>query len=231
VDFSSLTTWKPAQLNFSSLPAASACSGCLFIVKDATSASSCSSGGSSGTPATCWSSGSAWIATGGGGGGGSGSPGTPALGGTGWTTVDRVTRCATATVSLASGTWTYPGGTVAASSSSTTQEIPLFTGLLNGDIRYTHAIIGEQTQFTNGGSTSSAKLGIGRPGSTTDTEMISNFFIMQSTGNSQIAFDRPQPPTINGSYDLVLTVNTVGTNVSGLTAGTAYVEICAYSIQ
>jgi hypothetical protein len=229
VDFSSLTTWKPAQLNFSSLPSASACTGCVFIVKDASSASSCSSGGSSGTPATCWSSGSAWIATGGGGGGGSGSPGSPALGGTGWTTVDRVTRCATATVSLASGTWTYPGGTASAAS-ATSQEIPLFTSLLNGNMRYDHVLVSIGTSFSLGGSVTAITAGVGRPGGSTDTEMLSLFDITQSAG--LFAYDKPQPPAIgSGSYDLVLTITTTSGNVSALSTGSVTVELCAYSIN
>jgi hypothetical protein len=162
-------------------------------------------------------------------GSGGGSPGTPALGGTGWTTVDRVVRVATATVSLGSSTWTYPGGTIPAAA-ATSQEIPLFTGLLNGNMRYDHVQISIGASFALGGSVVSITAGIGRPGGSTDTEMLSLFDITQSAG--LFSFDRPQPPIIGSTpYDLVLTITTTGGNVSALSTGSLTVEICAYSIN
>jgi hypothetical protein len=126
-------------------------------------------------------------------------------------------------------TWTWPGGTAAATG-ALIQEIPIITGL-NGNVRYGHVLVAESTQFGGTGITST-KLSLGRPGSTND-ELLPQTAFMQSSGNNWFAFDRPQPPVIGAAntYSLVLAVRTAGGNVSGLTAGAAYYEVCGYAVQ
>jgi hypothetical protein len=92
-------------------------------------------------------------------------------------------------------------------------------------------LVAESTQFGGTGITST-KLSLGRPGSTND-ELLPQTAFMQSSGNNWFAFDRPQPPVIGAAntYSLVLAVRTAGGNVSGLTAGAAYYEVCGYAVQ
>jgi hypothetical protein len=247
VDFSSLTTWKPAQLNFSSLPAASACTGCVFIVKDATSASSCSAGGSSGTPATCYSTGSTWIATGGGGGGG-GSPGgssgqiqynnsgsfgglTNPLTSGGGTTYAAGHYCNTGSISLSSGTFTYPGGTASAAS-ATSQEFTIITGL-DGRLEYDSTQLSEHTKFTQGASVTNLTGSMGLTGSSTNDLLLPQTQLMQSSGDAWFAYDRPQPPILGSSntYSIVIALRTTGGNISDLTAGQINYKVCGWLNQ
>jgi hypothetical protein len=79
--------------------------------------------------------------------GGSFAAQTFGLSGGGSRVSQRGTECATSSVSLSGGTWTYPGGTVAAAG-STSQDIPIITSL-NGSMRYTRALIAESTQFAS----------------------------------------------------------------------------------
>src|SRR5450759_1665390 len=234
--------WIPPTSTFASLPS-SAATGSVYLFTDASATGTCSGGGSA--LATCRWSGSAWQAVGGGGGGGTaaGSDGqmqinssgsfagqTFGLDGGGSRVSQRGTECATGTVSLSGGIWTYPGGTVAAAA-ATSQEITIITGL-TGDMRYTRSLLAESTQFASS-SVTATKLSLGRAGSSTDDELLPQTSFMVSSGNAWFAEDRPQTPILGASntYSVVLAIRTTGGNVSALTAGAAYYEVCGYALH
>jgi hypothetical protein len=176
------------------------------------------------------------------GGGGGGTPGSPSgsyqynnsgsfagqafrLSTGGSTTAQSAIECASFTVSLAGGTWTYPGGTTAATA-TTIQELTLITGI-PGSFTPTSILVSETTQFTSG-TVTFTKVSIGRTGSTTDDEMLAQTPLMQSSGDVWFAFDRPQPPVVTGTYSVVMAFRTTGGNVSDLTAGSATYKLCGY---
>ncbi len=222
-------SWRFPESTYAGLPApAAANTGWRYTVTDCLTGG-CTAGGGS-VVVDLRSDGSAWAAISGGGGA---AASQSVLGGGGSATFQRQTECATGTVTLSnvSGTmtWTWPGGTAVAAGSGL-QEIPIITGL-NGNMRYGHVLVAESTQFAGSGITGT-KVSLGRPGSTND-ELLPQTSFMQSSGNSWFAFDRPQPPVIgvSNTYGLVLAVRTAGGNVSGLTAGAAYYEVCGYAVQ
>jgi hypothetical protein len=234
--------WIPPTSTFAS-PPSSPLTGSVYILMDASAVGTCSGGGSA--IATCRWSGSAWIAVGGGGGGGTagGSTGQMqvnssgafagqafGLSGGGSRVSQRGTECATGSVSLSGGIWTYPGGTVAAAAANS-QEITIITGL-TGDMRYTRTLLAESTQFASS-SVTATKVSLGRAGSSTNDELLPQTSFMVSSGNAWFAEDRPQTPVLGASntYSLVLTIRTTGGNVSALTAGTAYYEVCGYALH
>jgi hypothetical protein len=228
--------WIPPTSTFAS-PPSSPLGGSVYIFTDASAVGSCSGGGSA--LAFCRWSGSAWTAVGGGGtaagsdgqmqvnSGGSFAAQVSGLSGGASRLYQRGTECATGTVSLSGGVWTYPGGTVAAAA-ATSQEITIITGL-TGDMRYNRVLLAESTQFTSS-TVTVAKMSLGRPG-TTDDEMMPQTTFMQPSGT--FAEDRPQTPIIGAvnTYSIVLAVRTTGGNVSALTAGSAYYEVCGYVLH
>ena len=137
--------------------------------------------------------------------------------------------CTTGTVYLSGGVWTYPGGNVVAAG-NTSQDIPIITGL-NGNMRYTRALIAESTKFTSA-TVTVTKVSLGRSGSSTNDEMVPQTAMMVSSGNAWFAEDRPQAPVLGSSntYSISLGIRTTGGNVSALTAGAIYYEVCGYAI-
>jgi hypothetical protein len=220
-------SWRFPESTFAGLPTPSAANtGWRFTVTDCLT-SACTAGGGN-IKADLRSDGvAAWVVI----SGGTGSAQTSIFGGGASTTFQRTTECAAGTVSLSGGTWTYPGGTVAAASGSS-QEIPIITGL-NGNARYGHVLVGESTQFASAGSVTATKVSLGRPGASTDDELLPQTSMMQSSGNAWFAFDRPQPPVIGAAntYSVVLAIRTTGGGVSALTAGAVYYEVCGYAVQ
>jgi hypothetical protein len=181
------------------------------------------------------------------GGGGSGTPGglsgqiqvnnsgsfagqAFALSGGSSTAYQRAIECAKGTVSISGGTWTYPGGTVAAAS-TTSQDIPIITGL-TGDQRYTSVLISEATIFASA-SLTGTKISVGRSGNSTNDEMLPQTPFMQSSGNNWFAEDVPQAPVLGSgnTYNISIGVRTIGGNVSALTSGAVNYEICGYKAQ
>src|SRR5664280_1064993 len=233
--------WIPPTSAFAGPPSTPAV-GSVYIFTDASAVGTCSGGGSA--LATCRWSGSAWQAVGGGGGGTAGgstgqmqvnSSGSFAgqafgLDGGGSRVSQRGTECATGSVSLSGGIWTYPGGTVAAAAAAS-QEITIITGL-TGDMRYSRTLLAESTQFASS-SVTAAKVSLGRSGSSTDDELLPQTSFMVSGGNAWFAEDRPQTPILGtaNTYSLVLAIRTTGGNVSALTAGAAYYEVCGYALH
>ena len=233
--------WIPPTSTFASPPSSPA-TGSVYIFTDAIAVGTCSGGGSA--LATCRWSGSAWQALGGGGGGtAGGSTGqmqvnssgalagqSSALSGGGSRFFQRATECAAGTVSLSSGTWTYPGGTTA-STGTASQELTIITGL-NGNIRYTRVLASEHTVFSSS-TVTITKVSIGRAGSSTNDEMLPQTSFMVSSGDVWFAEDRPQTPIlgVSNTYSLVLAIRTTGGNVSALTAGAVNYEVCGYVSQ
>lgn len=232
--------WIPPASTFAT-PPGTPLTGSVYIFTDASAAGICSGGGSA--LASCRWSGSAWTALGGGGGVAGGSTGQLqvnsagsfagqafGLGGGGSRVSQRGTECATGSVSLSGGIWTYPGGTVAAAAAAS-QEITIITGL-TGDMRYSRTLLAESTQFASS-SVTAAKVSLGRSGSSTDDELLPQTSFMVSSGNAWFAEDRPQTPILGtaNTYSIVLAIRTTGGNVSNLTAGAAYYEVCGYALH
>ena len=232
IDASGLTSYKPPLKTVSTLPTASSNTNVVFVVTDGTSASDCTGGGGS-TRSLCISNGTSWAALGGGGGGG-GSITNPFTSGAGTSTAylaSGMMPCVNGSVSLSAGTFTYPGGTVAASA-TTSQEFVIQTGL-TGLIEYASVQISEHTQFTQGASVTNLAASLGRPGSSTNDELLEQTQLMQSSGDAWYAYQRPQPPILGGSnaYTLVLALRTVGGNVSNLTSGQVNYKVCGWLNQ
>ena len=231
--------WIPPTSTFAS-PPSSPLGGSVYIFTDASAVGSCSGGGSA--LAFCRWSGSAWTAVGGGGtaagsdgqmqvnSGGSFAAQASGFSGGASRVYQRGMECATGTVSLSGGTWTYPGGTVAAAA-ATSQEIAIITGL-TGDMRYARTLLAESTQFTSP-TVTATKMSLGRAGNSTDDELLPQTSFMVSSGNAWFAEDRPQTPILGtaNTYSIVLAVRTNGGKVSALTAGAAYYEVCGYALH
>ena len=228
--------WIPPTSTFAN-PPGSPVTGSVYIFTDAGAVGSCSGGGSA--LAICRWSGSAWTALAGGGGTAAGSDGQMqvnsggsfaaqafGLSGGASRVSQRGTECATGTVSLSGGIWTYPGGTVPADSGSASQDIPIIIGL-NG----TRALIAESTQFASA-SVTTTKVSLGRTGSSTNDEMVPQTSFMVSSGNAWFSEDRPQTPIlgVSNTYTVSLGIRTIGGNVSALTAGAVYYEVCGYAL-
>jgi hypothetical protein len=136
--------------------------------------------------------------------------------------------CFTGSVSLAGGVWTWPGGTAPAATAQL-QEIPIIPGL-TGAQRYTRILASEDTQFTGPGITATA-VSIGRPGATTDDELLPQTPFMVSGGSAWFSEDHPNTPILGANpYTLVLAIRTTGGNVAALTAGVVNYEVCGYSM-
>jgi hypothetical protein len=151
--------------------------------------------------------------------------------GAGMTTTLKQTgvECTSGTISLSGSTWTYPGGTVSGAA-ATSQEFPI-TGTMSGNVRFAGAMLSEHVQFASG-SVTAVKASIGRPGASTNDEMVPQFSLMQSGSDAWFTFDRPQPPVLTGTYSLVVALRTTGGNVSAISTGAAInFEVCAYVAQ
>ncbi len=229
------------ERTFAALPAAAAGNtGWRYTITDCLT-SACVAGGGS-IVADLRSTGSAWVLVAGAGGAapagsdgqlqlksGSGfSAQAAALSGGGSAVSQRGIECATGTATLSGGTWTYPGGTVAAAA-AVSQEITIVSGL-DGRQRYSHVLLNESTQFTSG-SVTVTKASVGRPGASTNDELMAQQLLMQTPGTI-FAFDRPQPPILGSgnTYTLVLAIRTTGGNISALTTGAVDYEVCGYKL-
>ncbi len=189
--------------------------GTVYIVTDHDCA------GSNSGPTNCRYNGSTWDAL---GGGGTFSQ-TNSLGSGGGTGFQRIVDANYGSVCLSSGTFTYPGGTAAAAA-ATSQEFTIITSL-TGDERYELVLLSEGTIFTQGASVTLLKASVGRPGASTNDELMPQTLLMQSSGNAWFGIDRPQPPVLGtaNTYTLVLALRTTGGNVSDLTAGCVNYEV------
>jgi hypothetical protein len=134
--------------------------------------------------------------------------------------------CLSGNAAIANGVWTYPGGTLRAAAAAV-QEIPITPAPLPGGYRFDHVLLAETARFA-GGAITATKVSMGRPGSSTNDELLPQTGFMVSGGNYWFAYDRPGPPAIADPYSLVVAVRTEGGNVADLT-GSIYFEACGYA--
>ncbi len=122
-------------------------------------------------------------------------------------------------------------GTVDASSltaAALSQEVLILTGL-TGNFRFEYVLIQEARQFLSD-SVSSLAVAASRPN--TDGEIVPSFVLKSDAAPENFAWARPQPPVLNGTYDLVL--NFVGSSPLGIggvpnfTSGSVNWEVCGY---
>ena len=125
-------------------------------------------------------------------------------------------------------------GTVDASAltaAANAQEIPLLRGL-SGNFRFEHVLVQEAKQFVATG-VASLSVAVGRPG--TGSELIPPFALMSALGPQNFWFDRPGPPQVTGTYDLIANFSApspLGNGAaSNFTAGSVSWEICGYNVQ
>ena len=94
--------------------------------------------------------------------------------------------------------------------------------------RFEHMYLVESTQFV-GTSVTSMTVSAGTSG--TYTDVIPNFSLLVSGGQNNW-YDRPAPPAFGTStWNFVLYFTSVGANLSALTQGNLYVEVCGYAVQ
>ena len=119
----------------------------------------------------------------------------------------------------------------ALTATSTSQEIPIVTGIA-GTFRFEHVLVQEVNQFAAAGVTS-LNVSAGRPGNR--GELIAPFALMSPASPQNFWFDRPAPPQITGTYNLVLNFTGSTTLGSGGTSnfktGTVNWEVCGYDLQ
>ncbi len=138
--------------------------------------------------------------------------------------------CATGTVAISGSNFVWNGNTSALSGmTSTSQEFTIATSVPS-TTRYDRVMIAEVTQFASG-SVTGLTASIGRPGSTTDVELLPQGPLMQSSGSVWFFTEIPQAPVLNGTYSIVVALRSVGGNISTLTAGSLAYEACGYAVQ
>jgi hypothetical protein len=124
-------------------------------------------------------------------------------------------------------------GTVPASSlisETSTQEVPLIS--LAGNFRFDHLLLQEAKQFASA-IVSGLVVSAGLPNEGVD--LIQNFALMSADAAQNTVLERPDPPTLTGSYNLVLKFS--GTSAlaiagsSNFTAGSVNWEVCGYQIH
>ena len=94
--------------------------------------------------------------------------------------------------------------------------------------RFEHMYLVESTQFVG---TSITGLTVSSGTSGTYNDVTPNFALLVS-GGQNAWYDRPAPPAYGTStWNFVLYFTSVGANLSALTAGNLYVEVCGYAIQ
>ena len=122
-------------------------------------------------------------------------------------------------------------GTVAASSltaPSVSQEVPILTAL-QGNFRFDHVLVQETTRFSSE-SADSLVVGVGR--ASLGSDVVSPFALESNSANN-FWYERPTPPQLTGSYDLVLNFKAsspLGDGyVSNFSAGVLTWEVCGYN--
>jgi hypothetical protein len=123
-------------------------------------------------------------------------------------------------------------GTVAANfltAPSNSQEVPILTGLA-GSFRFDHVLVQETARFASDTATSLV-VGVGRANQGAD--VVSPFPLMSESAPSHFWFERPVPPQLSGSYDLVLNFkasSALGDGmVSNFNSGMVTWEVCGYN--
>ena len=123
-------------------------------------------------------------------------------------------------------------GTVAASSltaPSVSQEVPILTAL-QGNFRFDHVLVQETTRFSSE-SADSLVVGVGR--ASLGSDVVSPFALESNSAPNNFWYERPTPPQLTGSYDLVLNFKASSPlgdgNVSNFSAGVLTWEVCGYN--
>lgn len=123
-------------------------------------------------------------------------------------------------------------GIVAASSltaPSVSQEVPILTAL-GGNFRFDHVLVQETTRFSSE-SADGLVVGVGRAGLGSD--VVSPFALKSGFAPNNYWYERPTPPQLTGSYDLVLNFKASSPlgdgDVSNFSAGALTWEVCGYN--
>jgi hypothetical protein len=124
-------------------------------------------------------------------------------------------------------------GTVAASSltaASDSQEVPILTRLA-GSFRFDHVLVQETERFASD-TAGSLTVGVGRPNLGAD--VVAPFPLMSESAPYHVWYERPVPPQLTGTYDLVLNFNAssrVGDGfASNFRSGMVTWEVCGYDV-
>jgi hypothetical protein len=124
------------------------------------------------------------------------------------------------------GTVSYTGLTANAQS----QEISILTAV-PAKFRYHHVLVQEATQFAG---VPVLQVSMGTTG--VDTDLLLPMSLKQSTAPQNYGYETPRPPALgNGTYDLVLQFTSTAPlgngTTSNFTGGSAYWEVCGFSVQ
>jgi hypothetical protein len=111
-------------------------------------------------------------------------------------------------------------------SSTLSQEVTVLTGL-SGKFRFDHVLVQEAKHFSSD-LVNRLAVSIGMPGSVAD--LISSFVLKSDLAPENFAFVLPNPPVLNGTYDLVLKfVGSAPLAIGGssnFSGGSLYWEVC-----
>jgi hypothetical protein len=126
--------------------------------------------------------------------------------------------------------WCGSVGAAALIAANKTQQVTILPGLTGG-FRFDHILVQESTRFQDGPATLSVSAG--RPEAA--AELVPPFDLKSEAAPQNFWFDRPAPPTLIGTYALVLQFSApsaLGTgSASHFTSGAVNWEVCGYTVQ
>ena len=113
-------------------------------------------------------------------------------------------------------------------SAENSQEVPILVSMA-GRFRFSHVLLQEAGRFASG-SVARISVGVGRLGLGPD--LVSPFALMSPSAPNNSTYERPGPPQLSGTYDLVLVFQASSAlgdgTTSNLSAGTVSWEVCGY---
>jgi hypothetical protein len=117
-------------------------------------------------------------------------------------------------------------GTISSSSfgANATQEVAILTGL-SANVRYKKILLSETVKFD---SISGLTVSMGRPGSTTNNEIVDGFALGVSSGDANFDDFGPKTPQLTSTYSLVLAFAVRSGALKSATAGVLTWEVCGY---
>jgi hypothetical protein len=117
----------------------------------------------------------------------------------------------------------------ALTSQSNSQEVPILTGLV-GSFRFDHVLVQETARFVSD-KVAGVVVGVGRAGSGAD--VVSPFPLKSDSAPGNFWYERPTPPQLSGTYDLVLNFKASSPlgdgTASNLDSGAVAWEVCGYN--
>ena len=126
--------------------------------------------------------------------------------------------------------WCGSVGAAALTATDSTQQVTILPGM-SGSFRFDHLLVQEATRFADGPAT--LAVSVGRPAA--PAELIPPFSLKSYAAPQNFWFERPAPPTLIGTYDLILEFtasSALGTGKeSNFTSGTVNWEVCGYTVQ